>query len=351
MAAESLVQMLEEIAVGLKAGDEEIYGWLRQQLKECGGSEISVELAMGVIAQALAGRGARQSRSRATARAPLGALSVRYLRSLGGCERCFEPLPFLRRRREARSAAMPDARRSAAPGCRPRRDAGTAAPPPRVRTRRNSDVPADHSSPASASNASSLRAASASALRVFSLQAVSARAVGADGERRAGHRPRPERRGELAPRSSGAARAKLSRKPAKPEELAERAQHDDVAAPDLIARGSRRAGPTSMKASSTRSRPPRRRRRSASASSASLATIRPSGLFGIDRRWRCGHPRAAPSRRPRPRYGRRAAPPGHARHRSGQAPRRGRGATSNDACATRICEPGATTTCAADGAP
>ena len=39
MAAESLVQMLEEIAVGLKAGDEEIYGWLREQLKECGASE------------------------------------------------------------------------------------------------------------------------------------------------------------------------------------------------------------------------------------------------------------------------------------------------------------------------
>ena len=53
MAAESLVQMLEEIAVGLKAGDEEIYGWLRDQLKECGGSEISVELAMGVIAKLL----------------------------------------------------------------------------------------------------------------------------------------------------------------------------------------------------------------------------------------------------------------------------------------------------------
>jgi hypothetical protein len=53
VAAESLVQMLEEIAVGLKAGDEEIYGWLRDQLKECGGSEISVELAMGVIARLL----------------------------------------------------------------------------------------------------------------------------------------------------------------------------------------------------------------------------------------------------------------------------------------------------------
>jgi hypothetical protein len=47
MAAESLVQMLEEIAVGLKSGDEEIYGWLRQQLKDCGASEISVELAWG----------------------------------------------------------------------------------------------------------------------------------------------------------------------------------------------------------------------------------------------------------------------------------------------------------------
>jgi precorrin-4 methylase len=53
MAAESLVQMLEEIAVGLKSGDEEIYGWLREQLKECGASEISVELAMGVIAKLL----------------------------------------------------------------------------------------------------------------------------------------------------------------------------------------------------------------------------------------------------------------------------------------------------------
>jgi hypothetical protein len=53
MAAESLVQMLEEIAVGLKSGDEEVYGWLRDQLKECGGSEVSVELAMGVIARLL----------------------------------------------------------------------------------------------------------------------------------------------------------------------------------------------------------------------------------------------------------------------------------------------------------
>jgi precorrin-4 methylase len=53
MAAESLVQMLEEIAVGFKAGDEEVYGWLREQLKECGGSEISVELAMGVIVRLL----------------------------------------------------------------------------------------------------------------------------------------------------------------------------------------------------------------------------------------------------------------------------------------------------------
>ena len=41
MAAESLVQMLEEIAVGLRAGDEEIYGWLRQQLEECGGRSVS----------------------------------------------------------------------------------------------------------------------------------------------------------------------------------------------------------------------------------------------------------------------------------------------------------------------
>jgi precorrin-4 methylase len=53
MATGSLAQMFEEIAAGLKAGDEEIYGWLRDQLKECGGSEISVELAMGVIASLL----------------------------------------------------------------------------------------------------------------------------------------------------------------------------------------------------------------------------------------------------------------------------------------------------------
>ena len=53
MPGESLVQMLEEIAVGLKSGDEEIYGWLREQLKECGASDISVELAMGVIARLL----------------------------------------------------------------------------------------------------------------------------------------------------------------------------------------------------------------------------------------------------------------------------------------------------------
>jgi precorrin-4 methylase len=53
MATGSLTAMFEEIAAGLKSGDEEIYGWLRDQLKECGGSEISVELAMGVIARLL----------------------------------------------------------------------------------------------------------------------------------------------------------------------------------------------------------------------------------------------------------------------------------------------------------
>jgi precorrin-4 methylase len=53
MATGSLTLMFEEIAAGLKAGDEEIYGWLRDQLKECGGSDISVELAMGVIARLL----------------------------------------------------------------------------------------------------------------------------------------------------------------------------------------------------------------------------------------------------------------------------------------------------------
>ena len=53
MATGSLDHMFEEIAAGLKAGDEEVYGWLRDQLMECGSSEISVELAMGVIASLL----------------------------------------------------------------------------------------------------------------------------------------------------------------------------------------------------------------------------------------------------------------------------------------------------------
>ena len=53
MVAESPMEMLEEIAFGLKAGDEEVYVWLRDQLKECGASELSVELAMGVIAKLL----------------------------------------------------------------------------------------------------------------------------------------------------------------------------------------------------------------------------------------------------------------------------------------------------------
>jgi len=47
------MEMLEEIVFGLKAGDEEVYVWLRDQLKECGASELSVELAMGVIAKLL----------------------------------------------------------------------------------------------------------------------------------------------------------------------------------------------------------------------------------------------------------------------------------------------------------
>jgi precorrin-4 methylase len=53
VATESLSEMLEEIADGLRSGDEEIYGWLREQLKECGATDISVELAMGVITRLL----------------------------------------------------------------------------------------------------------------------------------------------------------------------------------------------------------------------------------------------------------------------------------------------------------
>ena len=66
MAAELLVQMLEEIAVGLKAGDEEIYGWLREQLKECGAQRNLRRACHGRDREAVAGRGARQSRSRPT---------------------------------------------------------------------------------------------------------------------------------------------------------------------------------------------------------------------------------------------------------------------------------------------
>ena len=79
MATGSLTQMFEEIAAGLKAGDEEIYGWLRYQLKECGGSEISVELAMGVIAKLLMpGRdpGERRGERRETGREQ--SVKVRY---------------------------------------------------------------------------------------------------------------------------------------------------------------------------------------------------------------------------------------------------------------------------------
>lgn len=53
MARESLSQMFDEIAARLAAGDEETFGWLRDQLKQCGASEISVELAMGVITRLL----------------------------------------------------------------------------------------------------------------------------------------------------------------------------------------------------------------------------------------------------------------------------------------------------------
>jgi hypothetical protein len=53
MSKDSVMQMLDEIAAGLKAGDRDVYGWLRDQLENCGGSEISVDLAMGVITRLL----------------------------------------------------------------------------------------------------------------------------------------------------------------------------------------------------------------------------------------------------------------------------------------------------------
>jgi hypothetical protein len=76
MAGESLVQMLEEIAVGLKSGDEEIYGWLREQLKEWRRQRHLRRACHGRHRQALAGRGARQSRSGPTAHQTLGALDL-----------------------------------------------------------------------------------------------------------------------------------------------------------------------------------------------------------------------------------------------------------------------------------
>ncbi len=51
MATNSLAQMLEEIAQGLRTGDQEIWDWLQDQLKECGATDMCVELAMGVIAR------------------------------------------------------------------------------------------------------------------------------------------------------------------------------------------------------------------------------------------------------------------------------------------------------------
>ena len=115
MAAESLVQMLEEIAVGLKAGDEEIYGWLREQLKECGASEISVELAMGVIARLLPEEAQGNLEAAQQLRPPLGALTAGRC-TVSRAMRALRRAAAIRlRHREARSAATRDARRSAAP--------------------------------------------------------------------------------------------------------------------------------------------------------------------------------------------------------------------------------------------
>lgn len=75
MAIGSLGQMFEEIAAGLKAGDEEIYGWLREQLKECGGSEISIEFRYGRHRQLAAGGGSDGRARIVPAGTPLGALA------------------------------------------------------------------------------------------------------------------------------------------------------------------------------------------------------------------------------------------------------------------------------------
>ncbi len=115
MAAKSLVQMLEEIAVGLKAGDEEIYGWLRQQLKECGASEISVELAMGVIARLLPEEAQGNLEAAQQLRAALGALESSAVPSSPPMRALARASAIPLRRREDRSAATRDARRNAAP--------------------------------------------------------------------------------------------------------------------------------------------------------------------------------------------------------------------------------------------
>ncbi len=120
----------------------------------------------------------------------------------------------------------------------------------------------------------------ASEPRVFSIQAVSARAVApmASAAPDTGHGPSAA---ASSRRDVRAREREAEPQTRKAEELAEGAQHDDVAAPRLHREARVAASPTSMNASSTISRPPCWRKRSASASSASLATIRPSGLFGL----------------------------------------------------------------------
>lgn len=67
MLTDSTLAMLREIVAGLRDGDDDVYRWLCEELRHCGGSDDSTRLAMGVIAQLLPRR-AREDLDRASLR-------------------------------------------------------------------------------------------------------------------------------------------------------------------------------------------------------------------------------------------------------------------------------------------
>ncbi len=139
----------------------------------------------------------------------------------------------------ARNAATSAARRSGAPKCRHGRGDRTARPPPAYAPAGTASVPPATSSPAPVSSPSSRAAVAASRARVVTLQAFVRQRDRPDRDRRTGHRPRPER-GAQARRELRRRQRKPEPQAGKPEEFSERAQHHDVASPDLP--GQARAG-------------------------------------------------------------------------------------------------------------